>query len=635
MTVVVSSVDAAGNTNSETLSENLVTVDTTAPDLPSITREEASTIGTVLDGTADLNGYTITGTADALSHVKIYDNIDNAESKLIAEGDADEYGNFSIEMGSNDQLIERAGQHTLTATATDAAGNESSISTSNISFSLNTVELAVGREVIDHGVTAETELLVKQGQWEGNPDIGSVDVITNTSDKGGSLTYTLVGDESGSPYTGLDFVIYNNGVVGFTDAGAASLAANPEKIGLHTLFIKVEDGHGGSDIESVTVNVQSAVDLDSGTASLPGSISDWEIKPTYMQDSEGLDAYGFIFTHHRDGMEDISVAIPAGINSVSFTGSGSSVVSTINIANDGTISSLSIDSVEQAGGRQTILIAPDAYENTLISLPSSLGIDVTGAQNSLANAITEDIKDLADTVIYEYNADLDQTTISGLDASGRAISVENGGGIVGSAIVDADGNFRVTLKGDFGSGDLNVISSPVLENVREDIVTVNASADDAHFQWGPDNTFVRMWIGNDKDSPYTILRGVETVTFTAGNETVSLRIVGAGAYASVEDANTAHGGLGDAGRVVFPEPSISDDSTFTGYVVEDRAGAEGELLSGDISADVFATQANGTKNKVDHFAIELGKSNQLAHEDEYISMVDSGYGTLTLGRVGP
>src|SRR4029077_2250794 len=103
--------DAAGN-NSAASAALGVTIDTTAPVAPSITSFSTDS-GTVGDGLTNDNTLTLTGTAEANSTVKVFDG-----ATLLGSAIANGAGAWSYTTA-----VLADGAHSLTATATDAAGN--------------------------------------------------------------------------------------------------------------------------------------------------------------------------------------------------------------------------------------------------------------------------------------------------------------------------------------------------------------------------------------------------------------------------------------------------------------------------------------------------------------------------------
>ena len=119
-TIFAQATDAAGNT-SDASSFYTFTVDTTKPDPPTFTQG----LPTLTNDSTP----TISGTAEANSTVKLYDN-----TTEIGSGSADPNGDWSI---TTSNLTDR--QYNVTAKATDAAGNTSDAS-SGYTFTVDTTE---------------------------------------------------------------------------------------------------------------------------------------------------------------------------------------------------------------------------------------------------------------------------------------------------------------------------------------------------------------------------------------------------------------------------------------------------------------------------------------------------------------
>src|SRR4029079_15542457 len=109
--------DAAGNTGVASTALN-VTIDTTAPTIPTITSFSTDS-GVVGDGITNDNALTLTGTAEANATVKVYDGATLLGSALASGTGAWSYTTAVLPNGG----------HSLTATATDAAGNTGVAST--------------------------------------------------------------------------------------------------------------------------------------------------------------------------------------------------------------------------------------------------------------------------------------------------------------------------------------------------------------------------------------------------------------------------------------------------------------------------------------------------------------------------
>ena len=103
--------DAAGNTGVASAAL-AVTIDTVAPAAPSIASFSTDS-GTVGDGITNDATLTLTGTAEANSTVKVYDGATLLGSAVANGSGAWSYTTAALANGA----------HSLTATATDAAGN--------------------------------------------------------------------------------------------------------------------------------------------------------------------------------------------------------------------------------------------------------------------------------------------------------------------------------------------------------------------------------------------------------------------------------------------------------------------------------------------------------------------------------
>src|SRR6185436_10832318 len=108
--------DVAGNTSAAS-SALSVTIDASAPVTPVIASYSTDS-GTVGDGVTNDNTLTLTGSAEANATVKVYDG-----ATLLGSATADGSGNWSYTTAALAN-----GGHSLTATATDVAGNTSAAS---------------------------------------------------------------------------------------------------------------------------------------------------------------------------------------------------------------------------------------------------------------------------------------------------------------------------------------------------------------------------------------------------------------------------------------------------------------------------------------------------------------------------
>ena len=154
----------SGGTTSAASSPLTVRVDTVAPNAPTIASFSTDT-GTVGDGITSDNTLTLTGAAAANSAVKVYDG-----AMLLGSATANGSGAWSYTTG----VLSNA-PHSLTATATDAAGNTSAAS-SVLAVTVNTA-----------GTGAPTTLTGTSGNDMLPGTIGA-DVMTGLA---GNDTYTV------------------------------------------------------------------------------------------------------------------------------------------------------------------------------------------------------------------------------------------------------------------------------------------------------------------------------------------------------------------------------------------------------------------------------------------------------------
>src|SRR4029077_15702981 len=108
--------DVAGNTSAASGALS-VTIDAAAPVVPSITAFSTDS-GTAGDGITNDNTLTLTGSAEANATLKVYDG-----ATLLGPATADGNGSWSYTTAALTN-----GAHSLTATATDVAGNTSAAS---------------------------------------------------------------------------------------------------------------------------------------------------------------------------------------------------------------------------------------------------------------------------------------------------------------------------------------------------------------------------------------------------------------------------------------------------------------------------------------------------------------------------
>ena len=174
-----------------------VTIDTTAPVAPAIASFSTDS-GTVGDHITNDNTLTLTGTAEANSTVKVYDG-----ATLLGSATANGSGAWSYTTAALSN-----GAHSLTATATDAAGNTGAAS-SALSVTIDTTapvapaiaSFSTDSGVVGDGITNDNTLTLT-GTAEANSTVKVYDGATllgsATANGTGAWTYTTAALSSGA-----------------------------------------------------------------------------------------------------------------------------------------------------------------------------------------------------------------------------------------------------------------------------------------------------------------------------------------------------------------------------------------------------------------------------------------------------
>jgi hypothetical protein len=205
--VVVKELDSAG-TVSRTSGTAAIVIDTQAAAFPSKPMlDAAGDSGTVGDGITNLTAQVLTGTAEALSKVELWDN-----GSLVATGQADSTGNWRISTPAS------AGSHSYTARQTDAAGNVSVVSAATAL----TVDTSAAAPTLSLGGIAVGSNPFVSGTAE------ALASVTVTYDGGGQVT--VQADAQGNwraqlPLAPISTSTYNLSVVQTDLAGNTSAAS--------------------------------------------------------------------------------------------------------------------------------------------------------------------------------------------------------------------------------------------------------------------------------------------------------------------------------------------------------------------------------------------------------------------------
>ncbi|MCT4703349.1 Ig-like domain-containing protein [Enterobacteriaceae bacterium H20N1] len=590
--------NTAGNTAQATLT---LTVDTTAPATPTITSMEDD-VGTVQEvwttpgNVTDDPAPTFTGTATPGTVVSIYDG-DNVLGTVTADND----GNWNYTLTTN--LVD--GEHNISVTSTDAAGNESERST-------------VWDFTLDTSTTAPVIITNTTDEIGGTAEPGATITITDPSD---GSTSTAVADEEGN------WSMQPN-PIGVGDTDVAVVATDPAGNTNSTIVDGPQDSTPPDNITSGIVS--GSITLTDDVELVTGSIADGsktnDTRPTYAgqatADIDHVNIYdkGTLIGSAEvgtDGRWSFTPETDLAEGDYEFT------VSAVDKAgNEGPQVSGTADS----GWNFTVdTTAPgeNAFESGSITLIDDVGpvkgtIDdgstTDDAQPTYSGVISSE--GLADGVVsvnvYDNgeligSAAVDQSTGAWSFTPGSALA--SGSHTFTVAAVDAAGNEGPQVSGTADAGwDFNLLTSapaqPSIENVVDDYthgedadtgflqkgqvtndgtLTVNGSA-------GPDMT-VQIWATDSEGN--RVLAG-EGVADENGRWSITTAELGAdGAYDLTATAVNA-AGVSSAETGAFPIVLDTEaPEAATAELLDDQGEVQGAVAAGGVTDD-RTPQLSGT-----------------------------------------
>ncbi|PJZ03879.1 Ig-like domain repeat protein [Pantoea rodasii] len=429
--------DVAGNSSPATTPVTF-TVDTTAPAAASglvVTDDVGTSTGALTSGaTTDDSTPTLSGTAEAGSIVKVYDG-----STLLGSASVGTDGNWNFTPAS--PLTN--GQHNLTTTVTDAAGN---VSPASPAFTVN----------IDAGVPATNELIVVAD------DSGST--IVQLTDN--SSTHDSTPVLSGLAGAGDLITIYN----GTTVLGSVTAGSNgqwnftPTTLvdGTYAFHATATNPTTGVVTDTPTINV--TIDTVAPAAPTDVGLTNGDGDPIPSGSSTNTN------TPTLEGSGE-----PGG--TVTIT-DGTTVIGTTTVGDDGTWTYTTPTLSD--GNHSLTTTVTDPAGNTG---PASTAVTVTVDTQPPAAAGNLQLSNDGGTPIVAGTSTNDNTpTLNGTAEPGSTVTVSDGGTVLGTATTGSDGtwSFTPTDPLDDGShsltttvtdpaGNTGPVSTPV-------IVTVDTAA---------------------------------------------------------------------------------------------------------------------------------------------------------------
>ena len=419
--------DAVGNI-SATSSLASVTIDTTAPAAPSaLTLDPSTDSGVSGDDITNFRKPTITGTAEVGSTVTLYNGL-----TILGTGTADGSGNWSITSISNLS----SGPHTLTATATDAAGNTGAASTGLV-------------VTIDH--TA--------------PTLHQVTAVTTPTNSVTTYPYVFSSSEAGTIAYGGDC----SSVTTSASSGNNAIAFNNLADGTHSnCTISVTDAAGN---QSSSLNVSSfRVDTVPPTVALTSTVGSLTNAPFSVT---------FTFSETVVGFTASDITVTNG-SVGTLTGSGTVRHVTVTPTTDGPVTV-----TVHAGVAQDNAGNPNLAGNTISTTYDHTAPTLTAVSIASNNSSTTLAK-VGDTVTLSFTAS-EAITTPVVTIDGVAATVSGSGPYTATHLMSsADATGPVTFTVNFADLATNVgaqvtsttnASAVIFDKTAPTVVVTTSDAD--------------------------------------------------------------------------------------------------------------------------------------------------------------
>src|SRR6185369_3050700 len=469
-TITAKATDTAGNQGAASTAYH-VTIDTSAPAAPaitSVTDDVLPVTGTVADnGFSNDATLTIAGTAEAGSTVTLYDT---DGTTVLGTGVASG-GAFSITTTALGQ-----GSHTITAKATDTAGNQGAASTA-------------------YHVTIDTSAPAAPAITSLTDDV--LPVTGTVADNGFSndATLTIAGTaEAGSTVTLYDTDGTTVLGTGVASGGAFSITTTALGQGSHTITAKATDTAGNQGAASTAYHV--TIDTSAPAAPAITSVTDDVLPVTGTVADNGFS---------NDATLTIAGTAEAGSTVTLYDTDGTTVLGT-GVASGG---AFSITTTALGQGSHTITAkatdtagnqgaASTAYHVTIdTSAPAAPAITsltddvlpVTGtvADNGFSNDATLTIAGTAEAGSTVTLYDTDGTTVLGTGvASGGAFSITTtalgqGSHTITAKATDTAGNQGAASTAYHVTIDTSAPAAPAITSVTDDVLPVTGTVADNGF----------------------------------------------------------------------------------------------------------------------------------------------------------
>ncbi|MBV5095308.1 BapA/Bap/LapF family large adhesin [Tenebrionicola larvae] len=424
----ITATDAAGNVSARSPAF-LITIDTDAPanaQAPTATDNVMPVTGAINNGdTTNDTTPTFAGTGESGDTVTIYDG-DNAIGSTIV----DENGAWSFTPA--EPLDE--GEHTITTTVTDAAGNESDRSPS-LSFT------------IDNGAPGEPN--PPTDAPTATDDAEPVTGVINSGDSTNDATPTF----AGSGQAGEIVTIYDgDNAIGSTtvdENGAWSFTpADPLGEGSHTITTTVTDAAGNESAKSPSLDFTVDTEAPDAPASAPTATDDEQ--PVTGAISSGDSTNDTTPTFAGSGQAGEIVTIYDGDNAIGST----------TVDENGAWSFTPADPLGEGSHTITTTVT-DAAGNESAKSPSLDFTVDTEAPDAPASApsATDDEQPVTGAINSGDITNDTTPTFAGSGQAGEIVTIYDGDNAIGSTTVDENGAWSFTPADPLGEGSHTITTT--------------------------------------------------------------------------------------------------------------------------------------------------------------------------------
>ncbi|WP_232522436.1 beta strand repeat-containing protein [Marinimicrobium alkaliphilum] len=512
--------DAAGNI-SDVSSALSVTVDTEAPAQPSAPLLETSSDSGISNSDGITNDATplITGTAEAESRIELVSNLEGAIGDVYVDG----AGNWSI---TSDLLSD--GNHQLTVTATDLAGNVSDTS-EPLAINLDTQAPVITGSAADNAEPTDTEVnfVVTFSEPVHNLAIadfalgttgtatGNVDTLTSSGGTSVTVSVSNVGGEGSLrlDYTGTGAIdTAGNALLLFTGGTAHAVdtvAPDTPEVSFTQDPVNA-DNHSSISLNLTDAELDSTADYtlttDGGTGSVSGSATITDADQTLS----GIDVSGL-----ADGTLTVSLTLTDAAGNVSDAATATATKD----ATPALVQSVSITDGDYAEGETIHLTVELNKDVTVTGTDATLAIDI-GPDTRNAEFVSE----VDGLLNFRYTVqDGDNTDANGVTVLASGITLNT------TTIEDSAGNAADLsfAQQSFDSVQVDTIApdEPVVSAPAE-ALSVSTDNFEIAGSLGEDDITVRLYADNNQDgTPDDPSDPLESAVVTSGQWSIDHTLI--------------------------------------------------------------------------------------------------------------